>query len=137
MAIGNMINFGDIIKYNGFEAVYLFGNDNNVYLASILSETQSEIYKHRRNQTEKKALQGDSAAQHRLLKNANFRFIVLTTDEFKERIAMYDPILNDPDLISNVVIGQINENDLKELITEIDGDGYPGELRKYVRSLKE
>lgn len=132
-----MINFGDIIKYNGFEAVYLFGNDNNVYLASILGEMDSEIFKHRRNQTEKKAMQGDSAAQNRLLKNANFRFIVLTTDEFKERIAMYDPLLNDPDLISNVVIGQINENDLKELITEIDGDGYPGELRKYVRSLKE
>jgi hypothetical protein len=135
MALGKIINFGDIIKYNGFEAVYLFGSDNNVYLASILGQMDSEILKSRREQTEKKAKQGDSAAHYRLLNNANFRFIVLTTEEFKERIAMYDPLLNDPDLISNVIVGSVNENDLKELIKEIDGDGYPGELRKFVRSL--
>ena len=125
-----MLNFGSVFRYRELFYVYLIQTDDNIYAAKILDrETTKELIKNYevksknpRNRTNEKPI---------------YCFVILTTDEFKDRAAHYGA----PDMPTDIAIepfSMLNESDLNKLKKEIIEDANtPLVLRKTLKELFE
>jgi hypothetical protein len=125
MSTNSILNFGHVIKWGSGHAVYLYGTPNVTYLAIILSEFESLDLIGKRKFLEKKITEGELWAEKQLKNNYQFQFIELTTKDFQNRVALYEPYFDDPNISSNLIICRLNNEDLKQLVIEIGGYNGP------------
>lgn len=126
------MTFGEIVKFKGWEYVYLMETTDIIYLAKILDRSKSELFIRQR---EKAFTQGSKnmAYKQALVKWA---FIELSTVEYKERIAHYGyPDFDPEDILDSV--GFLDLEDRKKLQAEIKNDpNVAKQLREHVSKIK-
>ena len=79
-----IITFGDIFRYKEEEFVYLTQNGNVVYVAKILNEEKTNQIL----ELEKRRMRNTKIKNH-VISNVLYRFVFLSTDEFKNRMAHF------------------------------------------------
>jgi len=129
------MTFGDIVRYNGRNLVFLAATSEIIYFAIVFDADASKQFIVTRERTYKSTPRAEKAAGVPL-----YCFVVLSTDEFKNCIAHYGFRNQDQsayDLSDFMdVIGELNESDKKALRDEIVSDGIvPGGLREAVENL--
>lgn len=105
-----IVTFGDIFRYKEEEYVYLAQNGEIVYAAKILNEEKAE-----------QILRLDKlkTRNNKIKNNVLYSFVVLSTDEFKGRMAhFYNTDKNNIEP-SFDIIGLLNKKDMKEVKEEI------------------
>lgn len=110
------MNFGDVVKYRNKEYVYLNILDEIMYLAMVPNEALSGLWI---KKFEKVFMNGGKSAAKKK-SWTEWCFIQLSTEQFKNRIAMYAlPGLDyNPDDFMDT-IGTLNKQDKIELQKEI------------------
>lgn len=127
------MNFGDVIKYNGKEFVFLAKTVEIIYLALIIPKELSQDLVRRRHNI---FTRGSGDMIYKQAKIA-WCFVQLYTKEFKGRVAYYanpgdEHFFED----SFTILGTLNFNDQNNLKKEIQEDsGISGVLRKLVKDI--
>ncbi len=114
-----MKTFGDIIKLDGKEYVFLASTDDVLYLARIPDIVLSQEFIKRRDQAFSIGSKNMPAKQQ----SKAWCFVELTTKDFEERIALYgypDTNLTTEDLMD--LIGTLSKEDKELLKQEITQD---------------
>lgn len=105
-------NFGDVISYNSEEYVFLASTEDSIFLAKILSHEDTATVK----SVDKKI--SDNGQPHTMNK-LTVCFIILKTQEFKDRAVFYGRTAYPFDMLTNKLTTYINDDDLKALKKEI------------------
>jgi len=131
-----MINFGDVIKYKEGLYVYFVTIGELVYLAKILDYEISKQFINAYKAAENKSQKGSFNAQKKLSDIA-YCFVVLTTKEFRERVAYcYNHTADVENFNPNTESPQLNEKDIQKIKDEIrNNNNYPRELKNYIEKL--
>ncbi len=119
-----IVKFGDIFRYREEEYLYLAQNGEIIYAAKILDENKSDqlikFSEKRRNHW-----------------NVLYSFVILSTDEFKGRIAHFKD--TDKNSIESYfdVIGSLNKKDLREIKQEIlnKNSAVPIKLKEMIKDI--
>ncbi len=132
MENNRILKFGDIFRLGGeHEFVFLHLTVDFIYVARIFDKTQTQqvqfLYNKKFNQGH---LQG--AAKD----NQLYSFVILTTEEYRERMANFANPQKDVNIIPDV-IGKVNEEDLAAIKKEILSDECPVAtvVKEYIKSL--
>jgi hypothetical protein len=128
------MTFGDVIKYKAKEYVYLAATDEIAYLAVMPNAELSRDFINRREVVFNRASKTARAAQDTIA----WCFIILSTEEFKERIAHYGRSAEEyREEYFLDKIGKLNIEDQKALREEILKDNAaPGGLRDLVQDIQ-
>lgn len=109
-----IVKFGNIFRYREDEYVYLAQNGQIVYAAKILGkENTDKVYG-----LYKRKINGKSNTE-KIKSNVLYSFVILTTDEFKDRMAHFSNTDKNNIEPSFDIIGSLNETDLKAVKHEI------------------
>jgi len=125
------VKFGDVFEFNEKYYIFLAKTEDTIYVAQILSPIDSDKV---RKLCEAKLKQTKNSI---LLKsNPLYCYVVLRTEEFKERLAhLHQSQKNETDIIVEEVLCTLNEGDLKEIKEEILTGAVPLELRELVKNI--
>ena len=128
----NILKLGDIFRFKEQEFVFLYLTTDFLYAARIFNDKQTSqvltLY-------DKKYKSGHIRGY---AKDQNiYSFVVLTTEEFEERMASFANTQNDTDILPDI-IGKINDEDLEAIKKEILSDSCPvaQTLKEYIASLE-
>jgi len=104
-----ILTFGDVIRYEGELYVFLGQSTDIIYLAKILNKESTRW------------LIGVSEKPRAKVENPIFSFVILSTEEFRERAAhLYKPDKDINERFENVSkIGELNKVDSNALKVEI------------------
>lgn len=128
-----MITFGEVVKYNRAEYVYLAATEEIIYLAKILNRTDGDainrLYLIRQNQ--------GAMSKVKIADSPLYCFVQLTTNEFKDRLAHFHQPGQDfgRDCIMDS-LGRLNEADLKEIKETIATGPVPIELKELTKNIE-
>lgn len=123
-----IITFGDIFRYKEEEYVYLAQNGDTVYAAKILDkEKTDQVLK-----LDKRRMRNEKVKS-----NVLYSFVVLSTNEFKNRMAHFSNTDKNNIEPSFDVIGLLNKNDLKEVKGEIlyKNSAVPIKLKELIKDI--
>lgn len=126
-----ILKLGDIFRIEENEYVFIHLTVDFIYVARIFNINQTQqvqfLYNKKLNNGH---LQG--AAKD----NQLYSFVVLTTEEYNERMANFANSQKDANIIPDV-IGRVNEKDLVEIKKEILSDECPVAtvVKEYIKSL--
>ena len=124
------IKFGDVFKYKEKEYVYLVKTEELVYVAEILNKEQALLIN---NLYEKRDRAGTLT---KVKDNQLYCFVILTTEEFKDRMAhFHQPEHNEGDLNFGGILCSLNTRDLKDIKSEILKGPVPKELQELVKNI--
>lgn len=128
-----MITFGEVIKYKEAEYVYLAATEEIIYLARILNLEDGD-------KINKLYLLRQSAGimtKPQILNSPLYCFVILTTDNFKDRMAHFHQPGHDfgPEMNFDI-IGRLNSQDLKEIKQTIMTGPVPIELKELVNKIE-
>jgi len=129
-----MLRFGNTFRYNEKEYVYLAQNGDVLYSALILDTDQSGEFKRRCD----KLCQGSGSPQiQKILDSKVYCFVELRTEEYKNRLAHFanTDTTTSSDCASLIPIGQLDEEDLKEIKKEIETGPVPLALKKLTEDI--
>lgn len=123
-----IITFGDIFRYKEEEFVYLAQNGNVVYVAKILNEEKTNQIL----ELEKRRMRNTKIKNHVL-----YSFVVLSTDEFKNRMAHFHDTDNNNIEPTFDIIGLLNKKDMKEVKEEIlyKNSAVPIRLKELIKDI--
>ena len=123
-----IITFGDIFRYREEEFVYLAQNGEIVYAAKILDkEKADQILK----------LDKLKTRNEKTKNNVLYSFVILSTDEFRNRMAhFYNTDKNNIEP-SFDIIGLLNKKDMKEVKNEIlyKNSAVPIKLKELIKDI--
>jgi len=126
-----ILAFGDPIIYDGKEYIYLAKEENLIHLAEVLNRDQTNQLKRGRD---------DSVRRPGASENTLYSFVVLTTEELKERAAwLGHPARSAPeDLFFDQMPFSLIEGDKEAIKKEIldPNSGASIGLQKIVKGLK-
>lgn len=126
-----ILKIGDIFRFKGQEFVFLHLTTDFIYVARIfdISQTRQVMSLY-----ERKLQNGHLTGASK--DNALYSFVVLTTEEFNERMASFARTQEDVNILPDI-IGRVNERDLKDIKEEILSDNCPVAkvLKEYIKSL--
>jgi hypothetical protein len=128
-----ILKLGDIFRFKEQDFVFLLLTTDIMYVARIFDSRQTkqvvELY-------EKKSLNGHMTGGAK--DSALYSFVILTTEEFNERMANFAKNQEDINITPDV-IGRVNDDDLRAIKEEILSEGSPVAmvLRDYIKSLVE
>ena len=108
-----LIKFGDVFKYRDKDYVYLAKTDEVLYVAQILSQEHTKQLNH---QSEKISKQPHRAQF--MEKQPLYCFVILRTEDFRDRAAFLGRPEMDDDLVFDVY-SQLECEDLKKIKDEI------------------
>jgi len=128
-----MIKLGDVFRHKEREYVYLIEYNDIIFAARILSQEESQQLK---NLYEKKKIRGETTRG--LEDEPIFCFVMLNTEEFKERIA-HLAIDTEHDVGSLVfdIIRPLDKEDVKIIINEIKNGPVSLNLKKAFEIYRE
>lgn len=126
-----IVKFGDIFRYREEEYVYLAQNGEIIYAAKILDKEKTDkvlkLYENscRTNRIEK------------VKSNVLYSFVILSTDEFKDRMAHFNNTDKNNIEPSFDILGVLNEKDLKAVKHEIldKSSAVPLKLKEMIRDI--
>jgi len=123
-----IITFGDIFRYREEEYVYLAQNGEVVYAAKILDEEKAEQIL----RLDKLKTRND-----KIKNNVLYSFVILSTDEFKDRMAhFYNTDKNNIEPSFDIV-GLLNKDDMKKVKEEIlyKNSAVPIKLKELIKDI--
>ncbi len=126
-----ILKLGDIFRFKEQEFVFLHLTTDFMYVARILDIKQTRdvltLY-------ERKAKNGHMTGASK--DNAIYSFVILTTEEFNERMAHFARNQEDVNILPDI-IGRVNDEDLNGIKEEILSDSCPvaKTLKEYIKSL--
>jgi hypothetical protein len=125
------VKFGDVFEFNEKYYIFLAKTEDIIYVAQILSPIDSDKV---RRMCEVKLKQAKNSI---LLKNNPlYCYVVLRTEEFKERLAhFHQSQKNETDLIVEEVVCTLNKDDLKDIKEEILAGAVPLELKGLIKDI--
>ncbi|MDP3934862.1 MAG: hypothetical protein Q8Q46_01430 [Candidatus Giovannonibacteria bacterium] len=124
------IKFGDVFKYKEKEYVYLVKTDEILYVAAILNKEDTSRVNTRYENLERNG-KIDQYKDHPL-----YCFVMLTTEEFKDRMAnFYRPGHDESNLNFGGILCSLNVRDLKDIKSEILKGPVPKELQELVKNI--
>lgn len=123
-----IITFGDIFRYREEEFVYLAQNGEIVYAAKILDKEKAD-----------QILRLDKlkTRNEKIKNNVLYSFVILSTDEFRDRMAhFYNTDKNNIEP-SFDIIGLLNKKDMKEVKNEIlyKNSAVPIKLKEMIKDI--
>lgn len=128
-----MITFGEVLQFKGSEYVYLAATEEIIYLARILNSSEGDTI----NSLYLKKLSGGAMSKVRVADSPLYCFVILTTEEFKNRMAHLHKSGYDFGPFSPMeCMGRLNEKDLKEIKETIISGPVPLELKDLVKGIK-
>jgi len=102
-----MRKFGDIFRYKEDEYVFLAQSDGIIYAAQILDKEKTNqilrLYEKRKHKSS----------------NVLYSYVILSTDDFKDRMAHLNNTDKNNVELSLDIIGSLNKQDLNEIKAEI------------------
>lgn len=123
-----IVTFGDIFRHKEQEFVYLAQNGDVVYAAKILDEEKTnQILK-----LEKRRIRNAKIKNHVL-----YSFVILSTDEFKNRMAHFNNTDKNNIEPTFDIIGLLNKKDMKEVKEEIlyKNSAVPIRLKELIKDI--
>lgn len=129
----SVLKFGDIFNYHEKDYVFLVKTEDSIYAAQILPLDLSRQIQQKHNKVlrdTRKAM----IAKHNIL----YCYVVLKTDNFKERIAHFaDSEHDETSLILGPPIDTLEDCDLNAIREEIldDYSMVPRELKKLIKDI--
>lgn len=123
-----LLEFGDVFEYEGEEYIFLVGKTDVVYVAKILGTELS--------------IQLSKECSRRITRNVKIErplycFVVLTTEELKNRVAHFGKPEKNPQIIFNKLSISLNDQDLINLKREIENSrAAPFGLRESISNLQ-
>ena len=126
-----ILKFGDVFRFKEQEFVFLHLTTDFMYVARIFDFKQTQQVISLYDKKTKKGQMRDAAKDH-----AIYSFIILTTEEFKERMANFAKNQEDVNILPDI-IGRVNDEDLAAIKKEILSESCPvaKNLRDYISSL--
>jgi hypothetical protein len=126
-----ILKFGDVFRFKEQEFVFFYLTTDFMYVARILDLKQSQQVKSLYENKVRLGHMTNAARDH-----AIYSFVVLTTEEFNERMANFAKTQEDVNIFPDIV-GRVNDDDLKAIKKEIISDSCPVArvLKDYVKSL--
>jgi hypothetical protein len=123
------LTFGDVFEYDGNEYVYLGGSTEVIYAAKILPR---DLTKELDSRCQRLISRNKSTPQNGII----FCYVILTTDELKDRAAFYGkPELNMFRLLSKNSKCFLNNEDLVKLKDDIlNSRSVPVGLREIIQN---
>jgi len=129
-----MLIFGDTFRHREKEYVYLAQTGDILYAALILPQDESrELNKYSSTQIKNGAKTGI------MLTKPLYCFVVLNTEEFKDRVAhigfsdQHESTVDECGSLNPT--GKLNNFDLKQIKQEIDGGAVPQDLKELTKSI--
>jgi hypothetical protein len=127
------MTFGEVVRFKGWEHVYLHGTSELIYLARIYDVGKSQLLIKERDRV---YLRGGKNMGYKQA-SISWAFVELSTKEYKDRIAHYGYPDFDPEDILDPLGKELCVRDKKALQAEIKNDpGVAKELKEYVSKLK-
>jgi len=123
----SLLKFGDVFRHNGEEYIFLKATENIIYAAKVLNDVFSrKVLSSYENEQSK----GKKDLESKIL----FAFVVLSTDQLKERVAHFGKTgENDISSMVEPLGFSISESDIKEIKELIKSSPcIPGELKDLV-----
>jgi len=109
---GNIVKFGDVFRHNEKEYVFLAQTDEIVYAAKILDKITTNTLKEMSDRVEVK--------NSNRKKNPAYSFVILQTENFKDRAAHFRRTDNTEHRASSFdVVGTLNKTDCLQIKNEI------------------
>lgn len=103
-----------------------------MYAAKILNDVFTELIAKRHQQ-----IDGDRSRRSRLSDNPLFCFVILTTPEYKDRMASLAKPGSNAGIDITATGSKLNETDLKELLDTIkDAVTLPRQLKESVKTIR-
>jgi len=128
-----MLKFGSVFRYKEKEFVYLAQTNEILYSALILNSEMSKILKKRGEEL----CQKGSPQVKRTLSNLLYCYVELRTEDFKDRLAHFaktdENSLTECSSLSP--IGQLIEEDLKQIKIEIESGPLPSALKELTKDI--
>ncbi len=123
-----MLNFGDIIRLEESEYVYLAASTELIFLAKIVNPQQTQLL-----ELSHSKLPVDNPKRN----NPVYLFVVLTTEEFEGCAAHLHNTDHDIDGVSCEELGILNDRDLTEIKAEIlnPDNSIPPALREQIEKI--
>lgn len=129
-----MLKFGDIFRYKERDWVYLIHTEEILYSALILDTQMSEYTK---KMYENLCKQKSSLEISKLLGRRAYCFVELRTEDVKGRIAHFGQVDGNTtnECFSLSSIGQLNNEDLREIQKEIEIGPFSKILKERVKTI--
>lgn len=129
-----MLKFGDIFKCREKDYVYLAHTEEILFSALILDRQMSEIVKQR---FENLCKQKSSPEISKLYDSRAYCFVQLTTEDVKDRLAHFAQTQQNPmsECSSLSSMGQLNNEDLKQIKIEIEKGPVPLRLKELTKDI--
>lgn len=127
-----ILKIGDIFRFEEQEYVFLYIDVNFVYTARIFDEKMTQkvnsLYENRLKRGQLSKSVND---------NALYSFVILTTEDFNQRMANFAKTQGDVGFVYPDIIGRVNEVDLEAIKKEIISENSPvaTTLKDYIKSL--
>lgn len=127
-----MIKFGDVFRYNEEDFVYLANVNDILYAAKILQADKTRTLRERQQQVD-----GNPALRERLQSHILYCFVILTTPEYKDRIAHFKGTDQTETLEVSALGVALNSHDLQEMLDTIlsPTSPLPQALKKAVKDI--
>lgn len=127
-----IVKFGDIFRYREEEYAYLAQNGEIIYAAKILDKEKTDQVLKLCDKQYKYAPNNE-----KIKSNVLYSFVMLSTDEFKDRMAHFEGTDKNNIEPSFDIIGSLNEKDLKAVKHEIldRSSAVPLKLKDMVRDI--
>lgn len=126
-----IIKFGDVVRYNENEYVFLAQNDGIIYAAKILDKnTTGSIQKLEESRYKKNSIQ-------KVKNNVLYSYVILSTDEFKDRMAhLNNTDKNNFELVFDITC-TLNNNDQKKIKEEIlnESSAVSAKLKQIIKDI--
>ncbi len=125
------VKFGDVFLYREKDFIFLAKNDDVIYAAEILSKESTEKINTLYEIKEKKG------HMHKVSDNVLYCFVMLETQDFKDRMAHFKSTANDNGDIVLDIHCSLDSSDLKAMKIEIMSktSAVPIKLKKIVQEL--
>lgn len=133
----SLTTFGNIIRLQTDEYVFLAEMGSSTYLAKIVKPPQSMALFRLMERRELQSVSGSVQAQQKLERSPLYNFVELTTEEFNNCLALLYGIDRNTSEIENFInLQKLNTQDIQNLKEAIlASDGVPGQLKEHVLKL--
>lgn len=126
-----ILKFGDIFRFKEQEYVFLHLTTDFMFAARIFNtKLTQQVLSLYETKVKNGHMRGAAVDQ------AIYSFVVLTTEEFNEKMANFAKTQEDVNLLPDI-IGRVNDKDLSAIKEEILSEGCPVAkvLKEYIKSL--
>ena len=127
-----MLTFGDVVRIKEEEYVYLAATDEIIYSAKILGHQETTKI----NNLYIKKQSSGALVDVRVANSPLYCFVILTTREFEKRMAhFHQPGRDFQAELERLILGKLNEGDMKEIKQTILSGPVPMELKELVKNI--